>query len=75
MTQPFEDIRDRVSNDDVDDIWTTDVRRLLSAVDALMGVAELLHYSTKYGGSVTFEGKELGEALDALPPELKEALE
>ena len=43
-------------------------------VDALMEVAKLLHYNTKYGGSVMFNGKELGEALDALPPELKEAL-
>ena len=41
-------------------------------IEALREVAKLLHYSPKHGGSVTFNDKELGKALDALPDWLKE---
>ena len=47
-------------------------KRALKTIEALREVAKLLHYRRTYGGSVTFNDKELGKALDALPDWIKE---
>ena len=71
MTQPFEDIRERVYGRGY--MWSKQERaqdavRLLSAVDALMEVGR--YAIQRYG----IDGDELDYFLAPLPPELKEAL-
>ena len=81
MTQPFEDIR--VHHADVAhfvewkkqvkaDVYLTEIGYLLSAVDALMGVARAVVKLNHGDTEVTY--KRLNYAIGALPPELKEAL-
>ena len=88
MMDAFEDIRERLNRatdteaafppDEIDKFVspgaqqaTEDVARLLSAVDALMGVVRAVD-KADLSGSGYFH---VFEAMDALPPELKEVVE
>ena len=84
MTQPFEDIRERLHPEERI-VWSTaatDIRTLLSAVDALMEVGRSavvlrrVWIEKGHGGTwQRYAHIEIAKSLDALPPELKEALE
>ena len=75
MTQPFEDIRERVRQRSYLQGSSTaeyeDSIRLLSAIDALMEVVGAVD-KADLSGSGYFH---VFEAMDALPPELKEVVE
>ena len=82
MTQPFEDIQERLEeiiNDEralyrIGTAYDADVSRLLSAVDALMEVARAAWPIVLRGTRPAHIVAETRDALEALPPELKEAL-
>ena len=81
MTQPFEDIRERLeeifNNENalyrIGTAYDADVSRLLSAVDALVEWGKALDKTTNNDADMRDYDK-LSEAYDALSPELKEAL-